>query len=207
MNDDYSRALLDAVPLAIFLVDDDVRIFDFNTAAARLLNQERGDVLMRRSGEALHCLHAADATAGCGHGPGCEDCVVRNSVREAFQGNRIVRRQAQMDLRHDGECRNFQLLVTAVPTVVGAQRLVLLILEDVSELVHLRRLLPICSHCKRIRDDQEYWHGLESYLSSHLNVDLTHGICPACMEKLQAELAQVRSSSSAFSNPLDERGA
>jgi hypothetical protein len=201
MNDDYSRALLDAVPLPIFLVDEDVRIFDFNTAAAQLLNGEKGDVLLRRSGEAMHCVHASEVAASCGRGPSCQDCVVRNSVRAAWQGNEIVRQQTQMDLRHAGGSRAVQLLVTAVPTVIRAERRVLLVLEDISELVHLRRLLPICSHCKRIRDDREYWHSLESYLSTRLNLDLTHGICPTCVEKMRAELRQSISGSSRPSDP------
>ena len=192
MNDDYSRALLDAVPLPIFLVDDDVRIFDFNGAAAKLLNQEKGSVLMRRGGEALHCIHVSDAAEGCGRGPQCQDCIVRNSVQAASQGNRIVRRQAQMELREDGRSQQIQLLVTAAPVVFGAQRLVLLILEDISELLSLRRLLPICSHCKRIRDDQEYWHSLETYMTTRLHLDLTHGICPVCAEKVRNEWRQTK---------------
>jgi PAS domain-containing protein len=188
MNDDYSRTLLDAVPLPIFLVDDDVRIFDFNATAAKLLNQEKGDVLLRRGGEALHCIHAADVAEGCGRGPQCQDCVIRNTVRAAAQGNQITRRQAEMELRHDGRSQMIQLMVTAAPVICRAQRLILLVLEDVGELLHLRRLLPICSHCKRIRDDQEYWHSLETYMTTRLNLDLTHGICPACAEKVRTEL-------------------
>ena len=42
-------------------------------------------------------------------------------------------------------------------------------------------LLPICSYCKRIRDDRDYWNGLEHYISSHSEAKFTHGVCPSCM--------------------------
>jgi hypothetical protein len=43
-------------------------------------------------------------------------------------------------------------------------------------------LLPICSVCKRIRDDSGYWNQLEDYLSQHTNAMLTHGICDDCLK-------------------------
>lgn len=47
----------------------------------------------------------------------------------------------------------------------------------------LRGLLPMCAWCKRIRDDQGDWVGLESYIQQHSNADVTHGICPECAGK------------------------
>jgi integral membrane sensor domain MASE1 len=52
----------------------------------------------------------------------------------------------------------------------------------------LRGLLPICSHCKKIRDDESHWHPVESYIQSHSEATFTHGICPACLEKHYGEL-------------------
>ena len=54
----------------------------------------------------------------------------------------------------------------------------------------LQRLLPICSYCKRVRDDQNYWQELDTYFSDHANLVFSHGICPQCYEKhWGAELA------------------
>ncbi|HYQ86030.1 MAG TPA: PAS domain S-box protein [Bacteroidota bacterium] len=47
----------------------------------------------------------------------------------------------------------------------------------------LKGLLPICSWCKRIRDDKGYWLEVEAYLHDHTDVDFSHGICPECTEK------------------------
>src|ERR1043166_5442812 len=51
----------------------------------------------------------------------------------------------------------------------------------------LKRLLPICSYCKSIRDDSDYWQELETYIHDHTGADFTHGVCPACMEKVRRE--------------------
>jgi phosphoserine phosphatase RsbU/P len=60
-------------------------------------------------------------------------------------------------------------------------------LEDASARVqHLQGLLPICSYCKSIRDDNDYWHRVEKYIGAHTEVQFTHGICPDCWNKVVA---------------------
>jgi phosphoserine phosphatase RsbU/P len=44
----------------------------------------------------------------------------------------------------------------------------------------LRRLLPICSYCKKVRDDGNYWQEVEAYISANADVQFSHGICPDC---------------------------
>jgi AmiR/NasT family two-component response regulator len=59
--------------------------------------------------------------------------------------------------------------------------------EKLTEAVHnikmLSGLLPICSCCKKIRDDAGYWHEIEKFIEENLNTELSHGICPGCYEK------------------------
>ncbi len=50
-----------------------------------------------------------------------------------------------------------------------------------SEVQSLREILPICSYCRKIRDDDNYWHTVESYISQHTRSHFSHGICPSCM--------------------------
>ena len=61
-------------------------------------------------------------------------------------------------------------------------------LKDAQDRVKiLSGLLPICSNCKKIRDDTGYWNKLEAYIKDHSEADFTHGICPACARKLYPE--------------------
>jgi PAS domain S-box-containing protein len=52
----------------------------------------------------------------------------------------------------------------------------------------LKGLLPICSACKNVRDDQGYWRKIEAYISSHSEAAFSHSICPDCVKKLYPDL-------------------
>ena len=51
----------------------------------------------------------------------------------------------------------------------------------------LSGLLPICSHCKKIRDDKGHWNQIEAYLRDHSEANFSHGLCPDCAKKLYPE--------------------
>lgn len=52
----------------------------------------------------------------------------------------------------------------------------------------LKGMLPICGYCKSIRDDSNYWHQLEEYVSEHSDAEFSHGICPSCLSKVQRDI-------------------
>jgi PAS domain S-box-containing protein len=51
-----------------------------------------------------------------------------------------------------------------------------------AEVKTLQEILPICSYCKKIRNDENYWETVEAYLSAHTNAKFSHSICPHCYE-------------------------
>ncbi|MCP3871599.1 MAG: PAS domain S-box protein [Desulfobacteraceae bacterium] len=59
--------------------------------------------------------------------------------------------------------------------------------KKLNEIKTLKGLLPICSNCKKIRDDNGYWNQLESYIEKYSDASLTHGICPDCSNKLYGD--------------------
>lgn len=65
-----------------------------------------------------------------------------------------------------------------------------------SELRQLGGLLPICSLCKKVRDDQNYWHQVESYISRHTDAQFTHSYCPDCFKKILSEVEAMEPSQS-----------
>jgi PAS domain-containing protein len=182
-QDSLYGVLLDAIPSPIFVVEEDVRILGFNEAAAAMASRDPTHVLQQRGGEVLHCVHATETEEGCGHSPACRDCVVRNSVNVALLGQTTNRQRARMKLLVGGESTDAYLLVTSVPFDFRGRKLVLLILEDISELMDLRRLIPICASCKKIRDDRQYWQQVDQYFTAHWDVLFTHSLCPDCVKK------------------------
>lgn len=191
VNSDMLRAVFDAMPSLIFVVDDDVRIQEYNAAAADLLTVQRSAILKRRGGEVLHCLHATEVPEGCGRASFCQNCIIRNSVAEAFQGNRIVRRRTRIEVIQDDNKLEIYALITTSPFLYEERPLALLIIEDISEIAELRRMIPICSVCKKIRDEKESWFLVEAYFKEHWDVEFSHGLCPECyqieLDKLERE--------------------
>jgi len=56
--------------------------------------------------------------------------------------------------------------------------------DALARVKQLQGLLPICSYCKRIRDDRNYWQQLETYVTEHSGAVFSHGLCPECYEKI-----------------------
>lgn len=61
-------------------------------------------------------------------------------------------------------------------------------LEDaLAQVKTLQGIIPICVHCHKIRDDQNYWQRLESYICEHSDAQFSHGLCPDCLKELYPE--------------------
>jgi|GEM_PF-1731045 len=61
-------------------------------------------------------------------------------------------------------------------------------LRDSKEKIQqLNGLLPICSHCKNIRDDQGYWRRVETYIQDNTGATFSHGMCPSCMDEMYGD--------------------
>lgn len=56
----------------------------------------------------------------------------------------------------------------------------------------LRGLIPICAWCKKVRDDDGYWKGVEAYVTEHSDASFSHGICQSCREKEFGDLPPKR---------------
>jgi DNA-binding response OmpR family regulator len=55
--------------------------------------------------------------------------------------------------------------------------------EALDQIETLEGILPICMYCKKIRNDQNYWQQVETYITQHSQAEFTHGLCPECFEK------------------------
>lgn len=52
--------------------------------------------------------------------------------------------------------------------------------KALAEVKQLKGILPICTYCKKIRDDEGYWHKVEEYIQQHSEADISHSLCPKC---------------------------
>ena len=131
----YWRAIFDALPLPAFIVDEDLRVLDFNAEAEKLLGAAPKSALRRRGGEVLHCVYAE--SVGCGKSKPCKSCIIRNSVKDAIGGLDTRRKYHQAELRGSRSSVPISLLVTASRLPDTATPQALIILENVAETVRL----------------------------------------------------------------------
>lgn len=72
------------------------------------------------------------------------------------------------------------------------QRTRFLAFRALMEVKNLSGIIPICSNCRKVRDDSGYYQQLERYISSHSDAQFSHGVCPDCIDKLYPEVALKR---------------
>jgi hypothetical protein len=182
-DNDFLTNTFNAIPFPIMVVDNDVRMLFWNSAALRLLGSE--EIYRQKGGDILHCLHSFESNEGCGHGEACKTCIIRNSVNESGQGKKIYRKKAVMELRKTNSTIEVPILVTTSPFEYDNKSLTLLMIEDIQELMQISGILPICSNCKKIRIGENQWQQVEEYIKTHIiDVKFTHGMCPDCIDKL-----------------------
>ena len=97
-----------------------------------------------------------------------------------------VRKGAQ-DYLFKGE-PSATVIIRTIRYAIERQRLMTELKTALDHIKQLQGMLPICSECKKIRDDKGYWNRIESYISRHSEVEFSHGICPDCAKKLYPEL-------------------
>jgi len=75
--------------------------------------------------------------------------------------------------------------------IAEREQLICELKEALSKVKLLSGLLPICSSCKKIRDDKGYWSQIELYIRDHSEAEFTHGLCPDCAKKTMEELERI----------------
>jgi DNA-binding NtrC family response regulator len=108
---------------------------------------------------------------------GALDYVVKSA--EAF---------ATMPRAVERALREWKLLTERREAVTAQQRLIAQLEEALANVKTLSGLLPICSACKKIRDDQGYWSQVEGFIQEHTDARFTHSYCPDCAQKYLAKL-------------------
>ncbi|MFW6155382.1 MAG: response regulator [Planctomycetota bacterium] len=119
--------------------------------------------------------------------------VVLTASDDETLGREAVRRGAQ-DFLIKGQADD-RLVARAIRYAIERRE----ILEERDRLIdelqaalervkRLSGLLPICSNCKKVRDDRGYWNQIEAYIRDHSEAEFSHGLCPECAAKLYPEI-------------------
>lgn len=183
-------SILDAIINPVLVIDIDYNIIFANKAACNLYKISSEEIVNRKCYEVSHnninpCWNYEN-----------NDCPIKLAVKKQAP-QKIIH-------KHIIDNKTFYEEISCVPFLDDNKKILFVVeeLNDVTETIYnkkilndlkvelnkLKSLIPICSYCKKIRNDEGYWEQLESYIKKESGSDFTHGICPECKEKLLKEI-------------------
>ncbi|OGU17369.1 MAG: hypothetical protein A2076_03990 [Geobacteraceae bacterium GWC2_53_11] len=135
-------AIFENAPFVMLLLDEGRRIHRANALASSLAGSPVAGLLELHVGEALRCIHVLDAPEGCGFGPHCQTCVIRQTVLDTLETGKS-HHQFDMSLPHsvNGKEQSLPLLLSTTKVIVADKPMILLSIQDVSELKKLEAQL------------------------------------------------------------------
>jgi two-component system, response regulator PdtaR len=138
----FLAALFAAMPSPVLVVGADGQVHAVNARVdegSDPLARPQGNVL---PGDLLRCLDALDNPGGCGALEPCGRCQVHSTIKDALDGRRVHRRRTELTKRGpDGTARGGVVLISATPLDYGGVKMAVVVVEDVTELEGLRRLV------------------------------------------------------------------
>jgi PAS domain S-box-containing protein len=187
-------ATFDAIPDFVSVHDGSCRIVRANRALADFLGLHPRELIGRKCHEVLHgreepwpeCPHVKTQETGA---------PVTAEVRDPKIGLTLLVTCAPLFDRRGALCGSVHVArdITKQKTAEEERDRLIAQLQQALSTVHmLSGILPICSACKKIRDEQGEWRPLESYIMKHSEAEFSHGICPECMSRLYPGCAQGR---------------
>jgi len=180
---EFCLSLLGALPMPTFAVTKDGTVISLSLGA-------KGD-----DSSPLYCAHLPQGVIDAGKwkvsSPASEDCIFCSAAAKALKSKEKVNIKGEW-LVSQGPGKPPKPLVVsihAVPTTIKDERLVIVAVEDNTELERLKGLLPICMECNKIHDSESgKWVRVDQYVSDHSPAKFSHGLCPQCSERLLKEI-------------------
>jgi len=127
--------IFDYAPLMMIVMDEERRIHKANRAAVDFLRRPMGEMIGLRGGSVFGCLNSLEDERGCGFGPHCSVCVIRNSVLSTYRsGENQYRLQAIIPVASDDKEGELSLLISTAMVQLSGEKYVLVCLENITEL-------------------------------------------------------------------------
>jgi GAF domain-containing protein len=108
-------------------------------------------------------------------------CAIDRVPRQMSLDQRVALASLSRQVMRNLELRRtVKALSVALAEVTTARR----------EVATLQDMLPICSWCRKVRDDANFWHHVEDYLADHSDMQFSHGVCPDCAGQMKKEMTK-----------------
>jgi hypothetical protein len=174
---EFYLALIGALPVPVFLVDDNNRC---NTLSQLDSPQWKNIKALFPAADNSWDLDMDES-----------DSVMVEAVAAArSKGEKVSVKGSAVSRKH-GHAANDEtyIMVHAVPSRIGGKNYVIVIVEDITELETLKGILSICMKCNKIYNSgTREWDRLEKYISNNSGASFSHGLCPVCADLMKEEL-------------------
>lgn len=187
-NEVRLKVVLDTIQAGIVVIDPkNHTIVGVNAAAGKMFGAPRGQIL----GSVCHEYICPAEKGQCPITDLKQD--LDNAERELLtaNGRRVPILKTVVSVTLAGQehlLESFLDITERKRAEEERERLIGELQEALAEVKTLSGLLPLCSSCKRIRDDQGYWQQIEAYIRDHSEAEFSHSVCPECAKKLYPEV-------------------
>ena len=174
---EFYLALIGALPVPVFLVDDD----------------NRCNTLSQLDAPQWHRLKTLFPSTSNSWTIDMEDSesVITLAVDSArSEEKKVSIKGSAISIRHGHSTdEELYVMVHAVPSKIGGKNYVIVIVEDITEIETLKGILSICMKCNKIYNSgTKEWDKLEKYISNNSGASFSHGLCPVCADLMKEEL-------------------
>jgi PAS domain S-box-containing protein len=180
----WRRLLIEESRDAIVVLDQNGKVFEANNRFADMLGYSK---------EEVNQLHVWDWEAISDRKHILEMIKIVDDARDHFetQHRRKDGRLIDVELGNNGAVYRGKKLVFCICRDISDRKkaekereeLIKKLRESLAEIKTLRGILPLCSFCKKVRDDKGYWERVDIYIHKHSEADISHSICPECFKK------------------------
>jgi PAS domain S-box-containing protein len=183
------RTILRTTMDGFWITDIQGRFLDVNDAYCQLIGYSRDELLTMKISD-MEAVERPEETAQRIQRI-METGGTRFETRHRCKDGRMIDLEVSVNYTKIGGKRLFVFLrdITERKRIEEEREKLIHELQDaLANIKTLRGLLPICSYCKKIRDDKGYWNRIESYIQDHSGAEFTHGMCPECLKKHYPDL-------------------
>lgn len=183
LQSDLLKDLFNAIPALVLIIDNEGRITSINNTIKKFFNITGTTTNLRKANNILYCIQTKDDPEECGFHPACQNCILKQTGMKAINSNSVNRASGKLELHIDNVHKTIYYMISSAPLKYKGENMAIIILEDATTLIRLKGLIPICSSCSMVRDENSYWMKLESYIENLSDARFSHDICPECIKR------------------------
>lgn len=177
--------LFERAPHAMFVIGRDFNVLRINETASLLSDFIREKTIGLKPGAILKCINAMGKLKGCGDTEECRSCLVNLAIIKTFQQEKDQSAQeATLIIERDNHKEYLTIKCSTSFIKSAGEDRIILSLENANITLNPEKIIPICSQCRKVRNEYGLWKNIEVYFERLYHMGFSHSLCPECAEAL-----------------------